>query len=75
MAFAAGTGNRILLVDTFETNNNNAANSVLAEGRATLQKIRFFRLNTTEAVYIRAYQNSGAAMSVRGNYRWLKVGN
>ena len=73
MSFAAGSGNRILLVDTSETNDNTALNSVLAEGRATLQKIRPYRLNTTDTVYIRAYQNSGSSMNIGGNYRLVKI--
>lgn len=73
MVFAAGNGIRILLVDTAETQNNGAVNSVLVEGRATIQKTRFFRLTTNDSVYIRAFQNSGSDMSVNGNYRLMKV--
>ena len=68
-SFAAGSGNRILLVDVEESSNNTSSNSVLAEGRATLQKVRVFALTPSDSVYIRAYQNSGSSMSVSSNYR------
>ena len=68
-SFAAGSGNRILLVDVEESSNNTSSNSVLAEGRATLQKVRAFLLTPSDSVYIRAYQNSGSSMSVSSNYR------
>ena len=72
--FAAGNGVRILLVDVTETDSNNARNSVLAEGRATLQKTMMFSLNTTDTVYIRVYQNSGSDMSVGAYYRLMRIG-
>ena len=74
-SFSAGNGIRILLVDTAETDVNTSTNSVLAEGRATLQKIRTVHLTTSDRVYVRAYQNSGSAMSVSGSYRLLRVSN
>jgi len=73
VAFAAGSGIRILLVDSTETNSNTAVNSVLYEGRSTAQKIRSFYLTTANAVYIRAYQNTGADMTVTGNYELFRM--
>ena len=67
------TGNRIILVDTVETNSNNSANSILVSGRAVLQKTRFFRLTTSDRVYIRGYQNSGSSFNVGGSYRYIKI--
>lgn len=69
----ATQGNRILLVDTTETSSNNASNSVLAQGRAILEKTRVFTLTTSNTVYIRAYQNSGSALSCSGTYRVLRL--
>ena len=71
--FPAGTGIRILLVDSSETDINTPINSVLAEGRATLEKVVVFSLSTTDHVYIRAYQTSGSAMSVNGSYRFIRL--
>ena len=73
VSFAAGTGNRILIVDTSETDTNTATNSVAAEGRACLQKVKLYSLLTTDTVYIRGYQNSGSNMNLTGSYRLLKV--
>ena len=67
------TGNRILLVDTTETDWNDALNSVLSQGRACLQKIRAFDLTATDTIYIRAYQNTGSAMNVNGNYKLIRL--
>lgn len=63
-------GIRILLVDVVETNQNTAANSVLASGRAALQKTRMFNLSTNDTVYIRIYQSSGVTLTVAGSYRF-----
>lgn len=73
VAFGSGDGIRILLVDPAETDNNNAANSVLATGRATLQKIRLFVLTPSDRIYIRAYQNTGSSLSVGGSYQILRL--
>ena len=73
VAFTAGSGIRILLVDSTETNSNTAVNSVLYEGRATAQKIRSFYLTTTNTVYIRAYQTTGANMTVSGYYELFRM--
>lgn len=71
--FEAGSGIRILLVDVTETSSNNPRNSVLVEGRATLQKIMLLGLKTTDTIYVRAYQKSGSSMIVSGHYRYLKI--
>lgn len=69
MAYGTATeGIRVLMVDTTEGTTNDAANSVLASGRAVLQKVRAYTLNGTETIYIRAYQNSGSAVSCGGSY-------
>lgn len=73
VSFSAGNGVRVLLVDTTQTDINNAENSVLNEGRATLQKVRFFRLSPSDTIYIRGYQNSGSNMDVIGDYRILQI--
>lgn len=73
VAFAAGSGIRILLVDSTETNSNTAVNSVLHEGRSTAQKIRSFYLTTANTIYIRAYQNTGADMTVTANYELFRL--
>ena len=73
-AFGDNTsGIRILMVDTQETNTNGPGNSVLASGRASLQKVRFYTLVSTDKIYIRAYQNSGGDISVNGSYRLLRL--
>lgn len=73
LSFDPGTGIRILMVDVSETDANSAINSVLAEGRATMQKIRMLRLTTSDTIYIRAYQNTGSTMSIGGSYRLLRL--
>ena len=67
-------GIRILLVDTTETSSNTPTNSVLASGRASIEKTRIIGLNTTDTVYIRAYQNSGSSITCAYAYRWIRVG-
>jgi hypothetical protein len=73
LAFPAGDGIRILLVDATETDSNNPANSVLATGRASLQKIRMFSLTLSDRIYIRAYQSSNSSQSVGGSYQILRL--
>lgn len=69
----ATEGIRVLMVDVTEGTQNTAANSVLATGRAVLQKVRGYTLNGSETIYIRAYQNSGSAVNCDGSYRIIQL--
>ena len=66
-------GMRILVVDTSSTAENSGANHVLATGRAVIEKVTPMALTTSDTVYIRVYQNSGNTMSVRTNYRIVRL--
>jgi len=66
-------GIRIMILDTTETETNLYDNSVLASGRADLNKTRIFELNVTTTIYLRAYQSSGSTMSVRGRIKAIRI--
>ena len=67
------SGIRILLVDAIETTTNTQINSVLATGRASLQKTRMFYLTTSNIIFIRAYQTSGSSVSCACTYQWIRL--
>lgn len=66
-------GLRILVVGTNSTEENSVTNSVVATGRATLQRVQPFGLTTSDTVYIRVYQTSGSDMSVATSYRLVRL--
>lgn len=74
LTFTSDTnGIRIMILDTTETTTNLYDNSVLASGRADLNKTRILELNATTTIYLRAYQSSGITMSVRGRIRAIRI--
>ena len=74
IAFSTDTnGNRILILAESETSSNDVNNSVVAMGRATLSKTRIMSLSAGDTIYLRAYQNSGSAMTVTGRIRTVRI--
>ena len=66
-------GSRILILSEVETSTNDVNNSVAATGRATLSKTRIMSLSAGNTIYLRAFQNSGSAMTVRGRIRTVRI--
>ena len=66
-------GFRIGLIDRTETSANTSINSILATGRATIQKVRVFVLPSTTTIYIRAYQNSGSAINMNSHTEIVRI--
>lgn len=66
-------GFRIGLIDRTETSANTSINSVLATGRATIQKTRVFVIPSTTTIYIRAYQNSGSAINMNSHTEIVRI--
>lgn len=66
-------GFRIGLIDSTETSANTSINSILATGRATIQKVRAFVLPSTTTIYIRAYQNSGSTINMISHTEIVRI--
>lgn len=66
-------GFRIGLIDRTETSANTSINSILATGRATIQKTRVFVIPSTTTIYIRAYQNSGSAINMNSHTEIVRI--
>ena len=66
-------GNKILILSDEETSTNDVSNSVAVSGRATLSKTRIMSLSAGNTIYLRAYQNSGSAMTVIGRIRTVRL--
>jgi hypothetical protein len=67
------TGIRILIIDTIESESNAFDNSVLASGRADLNKTRIISLPMTTTLYLRAYQTTGSPLYTKGRIRAVKL--
>lgn len=66
-------GFRIGLIDRTETSANTSINSILATGRATIQKTRVFVIPSTTTIYIRVYQNSGSAINMNSHTEIVRI--
>lgn len=70
---SSSNGIRILLIDSEETSSNNANNSVLAQGRATLTKCRIVSLTANSTIYLRAYHTNGSDLTCSGRIRAIFI--
>lgn len=68
-------GNRIIILATTETSTNDATNSIVTTGRATLQRTMLVNITgTTATIYLRGFQSSGSSMTnVKGYIEAVKI--
>lgn len=70
----SNTGIRVAMLTVNSTDaTNNYDNSVLATGRADLEKVKIFRSTGSFTVYLRVFQNSGSSMTVSGGIRAVRL--
>lgn len=75
VVFPAGaTGNNIIIFSGNGSEiNNNANNSVLAQGRCTLEKTLLVKLDSPSTYYLRAYQNSGSQQTISSFIKIMQI--